>query len=169
MAKNYYQFDTNPRKIQTEEPDIKHKEKKTKIKIVKDKPKQQVKVSKEQKRKHVKLTMLAILVFTVLLAISYQNSQITVKFNQMQDQKKKLSAIQKENEQLEINIENSLNIKNIEKEAKEKLGVEKLTNKQTVYVTLPKKDYVESASEKVVVKEERNWLQKIIDYIFPNK
>ena len=113
--------------------------------------------------------MLAILVFTVLLAISYQNSQITVKFNQMQDQKKKLSAIQKENEQLEINIENSLNIKNIEKEAKEKLGMEKLTNKQTVYVTLPKKDYVESASEKVVVKEERNWLQKIIDYIFPNK
>lgn len=77
MAKNYYQFDTNPRKIQTEEPDIKHKEKKTKIKIVKDKPKQQVKVSKEQKRKHVKLTMFAILVFTVLLAISYQNSQIT--------------------------------------------------------------------------------------------
>ena len=113
--------------------------------------------------------MFAILVFTVLLAISYQNSQITVKFNQMQDQKKKLSAIQKENEQLEINIENSLNIKNIEKEAKEKLGMEKLTNKQTVYVTLPKKDYVESASEKVVVKEERNWLQKIIDYIFPNK
>ena len=44
-----------------------------------------------------------------------------------------------------------------------------MTNKQTVYVTLPKKDYVESASEKVVVKEERNWLQKIIDYIFPNK
>ena len=47
--------------------------------------------------------------------------------------------------------------------------MEKLTNKQTVYVTLPKKDYVESASEKVVVKEERNWLQKIIDYIFLNK
>ena len=169
MAKNYYQFDTNPRKFQTEEPDIKTKEKKDKIKIVKDKQKQQVKVSKEQKRKHVKLTMLAILVFTVLLAISYQNSQITVKFNEMQEQKKKLSAIQKENEQLEINIENSLNIKNKEKEAKEKLGMEKLTNKQTVYVTLPKKDYVESASEKVVVKEEKNWIQKIIDCIFPNK
>ena len=53
-GKNYYQFDTNPRKIQTEEPDIKHKEKKTKIKIVKDKPKQQVKVSKEQKKKTCK-------------------------------------------------------------------------------------------------------------------
>ena len=143
--------------------------KKSGLKVVKEMPKQQVEVSKEQKRKHVKLTMFAILAFTVLLAISYQNSQITVKFNEMQDQKKKLATIEKENEQLEINIENSLNIKNIEKEAKEKLGMEKLTNKQTVYVTLPKKDYVESASEKVVVKEEKNWIQKIIDCIFPNK
>ena len=112
--------------------------------------------------------MFALLAFAVLLAISYQNSQITVKFNEMQEQKKKLATMQKENEQLEINIENNLNIKNIEKEAKEKLGMEKLTNKQTVYVTLPKKDYVESATEKVVLKEEKTWLQKIADCLFPN-
>ena len=112
--------------------------------------------------------MFALLSFSVLLAIIYQNSQITVKFNEMQEQKKKLATMQKENEQLEINIENSLNIKNIEKEAKEKLGMEKLTNKQTVYVTLPKKDYVESATEKVVLKEEKTWLQKIADCLFPN-
>ena len=143
--------------------------KKSGLKVVKEMPKQQVEVSKEQKRKHVKLTMFAILAFTVLLAISYQNSQITVKFNEMQDQKKKLATIEKENEQLEINIENNLNIKNIEKEAKEKLGMEKLTNKQTVYVTLPKKDYVESATEKVVLKENKTWLQKIADWMFPNK
>ena len=105
--------------------------------------------------------MFALLAFAVLLAISYQNSQITVKFNEMQEQKKKLATMQKENEQLEINIENSLNIKNIEKEAKEKLGMEKLTNKQTVYVTLPKKDYVE-------LKEEKTWLQKIAACLFPN-
>ncbi len=171
MARNYYQYDTNPRKIQTEEqmPRKNKTRKKSGLKVVKEMPKQQVEVSKEQKRKHVKLTMFAILAFTVLLAISYQNSQITVKFNEMQDQKKKLATIEKENEQLEINIENNLNIKNIEKEAKEKLGMEKLTNKQTVYVTLPKKDYVESATEKVVLKENKTWLQKMADWMFPNK
>lgn len=171
MARNYYQYDTNPRKIQTEEqmPKKNKTRKKSGLKVVKEMPKQQVKVSNEQKRKHVKVTMFAILAFTVLLAISYQNSQITVKFNEMQDQKKKLATIEKENEQLEINIENNLNIKNIEKEAKEKLGMEKLTNKQTVYVTLPKKDYVESATEKVVLKENKTWLQKIADWMFPNK
>ena len=171
MARNYYQYDTNPRKVQTEEqmPNKNKSRKKSGLKVVKEMPKQQPKVSKEQKRKHVKLTMFALLAFTVLLAISYQNSQITVKFNEMQDQKKKLATIEKENEQLEINIENNLNIKNIEKEAKEKLGMEKLTNKQTVYVTLPKKDYVESATEKVVLKENKTWLQKIADWMFPNK
>lgn len=171
MARNYYQYDTNPRKIQTEEqmPKKNKTRKKSGLKVVKEMPKQQVKVSNEQKRKHVKVTMFTILAFTVLLAISYQNSQITVKFNEMQDQKKKLATIEKENEQLEINIENNLNIKNIEKEAKEKLGMEKLTNKQTVYVTLPKKDYVESATEKVVLKENKTWLQKIADWMFPNK
>ena len=117
MARNYYQYDTNPRKVQTEEqmPNKNKSRKKSGLKVVKEMPKQQPKVSKEQKRKHAKLTMFALLAFTVLLAISYQNSQITVKFNEMQEQKKKLATIQKENEQLEINIENNLNIKNIEK------------------------------------------------------
>ena len=53
----------------------------------------------------------------------------------------------------------------IEKQAKEKLGMQKLTNKQTVYVTLPKKDYVESATEEVFQVEEKSWIQNIIDMI----
>ena len=39
--------------------------------------------------------MFALLAFAVLLAISYQNSQITVKFNEMQEQKKKLATMKK--------------------------------------------------------------------------
>lgn len=163
-----YQYGTSPRKVETEQKQRtkKQKHKKTKIKLVEELPRQQVKISKEQKKKHIKLTILALTVFAVLLAISYQNSQITVKFNEMQDKKKELATLQKENEQLEINIENSLNLSNIEKEAKEKLGMDKLTNKQTVYISLPKKDYVESATEKVIIEEDKNWFEKIIDWIF---
>ena len=51
------------------------------------------------------------------------------------------------------------------KVAKEELGMEKLTNKQIVYVTLPKKDYVESASEKIQIEKEKNIWQKILDRI----
>ena len=41
-------------------------------------------------------------------------------FDKIQDQKKQLAALQKENEQLQVNIENNLNLNNIEKLAKEK-------------------------------------------------
>ena len=84
----------------------------------------------------------------------------------MQSLKKDLASIKKENEQLEVSIENSLNVNTVEKLAKEKLGMQKLTNKQTVYVALPKKDYVETSTEEVIVEEERNWLEQLIEKIF---
>ena len=170
MAQAKYQYGTSPRKI---EPDYtrktKQRPKRKALKVVEDLPRQQIKISSEQRKRQLKMTVTVVGLFLLLLTISCRNSQIDRQFDKIQDQKKQLAALQKENEQLEINIENNLNIKNIEKEAKEKLGMEKLTNKQTVYVTLPKKDYVESATEKVVLKEEKTWLQKIADWIFPNK
>jgi len=44
--------------------------------------------------------------------------------------------------------------------------MQKLTNKQTVYITLPKKDYVEPATEEVIKETEKNWFEKFIDKIF---
>lgn len=168
MAQERYQYGTSPRKLEPEYAPRGRKTKTTqkgKLEIVKDVPRQEIKLSKEQKRKQIKLILSVLGIFTVLLAISYQNAQINIKFNEMQKQKKELASLQKENEQLEVNIENSLNLNNIEKEAKEQLGMEKLTNKQTVYVSLPKKDYVEAAPEKVVIEDNKNWFQKIIEKI----
>ena len=167
MAQAKYQYGTSPRKI---EPDYNRKNKKVpkkgQLKIVKDLPQQQTKVSKEQRGKQFKMTVTVVGLFLLLLTISCRNSQIDKQFKQIQDQKKQLATIQKENEQLKVSIENSLNLNNIEKVAKEELGMQKLSTKQTVYVTLPKKDYVESASEKVVIEEEKNWWQEIAKKIF---
>ena len=45
--------------------------------------------------------------------------------------------------------------------------MQKLTNKQTVYVSLPKKDYIESTTEKVELsKDTKNWFEKFVDKIF---
>ena len=166
MAKPTYQYGTSPRKIATERPKKQKMEKKPKLKVVKDVPRQDVKISKAQRKKQLQTTLLAVFVFAILLAIGYRNSQINVKFNEMQNQKKQLATLEKENEQLKINIVNGLNLNNIEKEAKEKLGMQKLTNKQTVHISLPKKDYVEAATEKVVLEEQKNWFEKIVDWIF---
>lgn len=167
MAQVKYQYGTSPRKI---EPDYNKKAKKVtakkQLQIVKDLPKQQVKISNEQKKKQIKMTFTVIGVFLILLTISCRNSQIDKKFSEIQEQKKILAELQKENEQLEVSIENSLNYKNIEKVAKEELGMEKLTSKQIVYVTLPKKDYIESASEKIVIEEEKSWWEQFIEKFF---
>jgi len=158
MARAEYQYSTSPRKL---EPEYRSQKRKQKLRVVEDLPRQEVKVSKEQKRKRIQLTITVIAIFGLLLTISYRNSQINEKFNEMQSLKKELSSLQKENEQLKVNIANGLNLANIEKLAKEKLGMQKLTNKQIVYVSLPKKDYVESASEKVVIKDQTNWFEKL--------
>ena len=143
-----YQYETSPRKI---EPNERKKKRKENIKLVKDLPRQEIKISKEQKMKHRKATLLVLAIFAVLFTISYRNTKINEKFNEMQTLKAEVSSLQKENEQLQVTIENSLNLSNIEKQAKEKLGMQKLTNKQTVYVNLPKKDYIEAATEKVEI------------------
>ena len=164
MAQARYQYETSPRKL---EPEIKRKSKKAKLRVVEDLPRQDVKISAEQKKRQTKITLIVIGIFLLLLTISYRNSQINESFNNVQKLKRELSSLQKENEQLKVNIENGLNLSNIEKLAKEKLGMQKLTNGQTVYVALPKKDYTESASEKVMIEEEsKNWFEQIIDKIF---
>ena len=167
MAQAKYQYGTSPRKL---EPDYTRKTsqrpKRKPLKVVKELPRQQIQISKEQRKKQMKTTVTVVGLFLLLLTISCRNSQIDRQFDQIQDQKKQLAALQKENEQLKVSIENSVNISNIEKVAKEELGMQKLSGKQTVYVTLPKKDYVESASEKVVIEKSKTWWEKVADKIF---
>ena len=157
MARSRYEYGTNPRKLEPDNGKVKQPQKK-KLKALEDLPK--------QRKTQIKLAFLVAGIFLILLTISYRNSQINEKFSEVQTLKKELSNIQKENEQLKVSIENSININTIEKLAKEKLGMQKLTNKQTVYVALPKKDYVESASEEVTIEEEKNWFEQLIEKIF---
>ena len=164
MEQAKYQYGTSPRKL---EPDYtrKTKQKRRPLKVVEDLPRQQIKVSKEQRKRQMRTTVTVVGLFLLLLTISCRNSQIDRQFDQIQDQKKQLAALQKENEQLKVSIENSINISNIEKVAKEELGMQKLSSKQTVYIALPKKDYVETAAEKVVINDNQSWWQKLADKI----
>ena len=169
-----YQYETSPRKVQPEyelpQEKIKEKSKQTKGKIkkrvyTKNKKKTKWKVHMRPKDKVVVYIALG---FIVLFAISYQNSLITESFNEKEALKKNLATIEKENEQLKVNIENSLNLTNIEQLAKERLGMQKLDNSQKVYINLDKKDYVQSATEEVVIEQEKTWWEKIIEVLTQN-
>ena len=164
MARSY-QYGTSPRKIQ---PNYRPRKKTTqKEKIIKANEEQQrINNLKAEKRRQHKNIATIVGVFLILLAISYRNSLITERFNEIQDKKNELAAIEKTNGQLEVSIESSLNLGNVEKEAKKSLGMNKLSDKQKVYVTLPKKDYIESTTESVKIEEESNWFQSLINKIF---
>lgn len=163
-----FEYGTTPRK--KEEPTYK---KKTKVKKQYQK---QLKINQEQrknaikleKKKHNKNVAYIFAIFVILLIVSYRSSLINERFNAIQNDKQKLASIEKTNGQLEVSIESSLNLSNIEQAAKDKLGMKKADNSQKVFVTLDKKDYVECSEDYAESSErtESNWFNKIIDAIF---
>lgn len=173
MAYNRYQYETSPRKIQPEyKPQTKKYPKKSTARKTKETSKKEINKKQKQKKKEkrelkieVKVIAYVAIGFTVLLAISYRNSVINEKFTQNKSLKSDLATIQKENEQLEVNIESSLNLKTIEQSARELLGMQKLEKSQTVYINLPKQDYIEPASEEIIEEDNTSLWQKIIKFI----
>lgn len=162
-----YQYETSPRKLQPEyEPRIKKYPKKSTARKLKVEPKKRAKPKEKHKLKpEAKVMLYVVIGFMILLAISYRNSVINEKFAENKNLKSNLATIQKENEQLEANIESNLNLKTIEQSAKELLGMQKLENSQSVYINLPKQDYIEPAAEEIVTEKNISIWEKIINFI----
>lgn len=164
MANRNYQYETSPRKY---EPEYNDKSKRKKAK--KAKTSKKVASKKYTKLENFKFKFMCILnavaLLSVIFIISSRSALITQSFAEIQSLKTKISEIKKENDQLEINIQNSLNLNSIEQTAKDMLGMQKLTNKQTIYLSLPKKDYIEPSTEKVILEEETTIIQKICEFI----
>ena len=116
-----YQYETSPRKLQPEYEPRKNPYEKKKSSTQNVKKAKNNKQAKKHLKPKVKLVIYIAVGFAILFAISYQNSLITESFNQKESLKKNLSAIEKENEQLKVNIEKSLNLNNVEQSAKEML------------------------------------------------
>lgn len=163
---NKYQYETSPRKLEPEYTPIKnpYKSKKTTARKIETVPKKNIREAqiKKQKRKAIKYLIVG---FIILFGMSYRSSQIDENFAKIQDLKQELAEVEKQNAQLEISIENGLNLNNLEQEAKEQLGMQKLNSKQTTYITLPKTDYIEQAAEEVIIEENQGVIKGIISGI----
>lgn len=166
---NRYQYETSPRKLQPEYKPVKKKyPKKSTARKAETTKKQVAKPKTKVKRKmksQAKVVLYIAVVFGILFAISYRNSLINEDFSKIKSLKSDLAAIQKENGQLQVNIENSLNLQNVEQSAKELLGMQKLNSSQSVYINLPKQDYIEPATEEIKKEEHITWYQKIFNLI----
>lgn len=156
-----YQYETSPRKLKPDydEPRKKYPKKSTTRKTSNKKQ------AKTKPINQAKILMYIAIGFAALFIISYRYAVIDNTYANLKGLKSDLAAVEKETAQLEANIESSLKLTTIEEEAKEQLGMQKVSAEQKVYVSLPKTDYVESSSE--VIKEEtsNNWFMQIINKI----
>lgn len=173
-SRNYgYQYDTNPRKIKPEYDTAKKKKspkknkKSTAKKQTTNKNESAINKAKSKLENKTKfeIGMKTVLLFAILFFIVFRGTQIDESFSKIQNLKIEKTALQKANDQIEVNIQNSLNLNKIEQAAKEKLGMQKLSSRQTVYVSLPKKDYVEHKAEEVIMEENVGFFTKIINTI----
>lgn len=169
-----YQYETSPRKIKPDYSKPKrntsqnNKAKvKTKAKPKVKEPEKKVIKNRVKKQDDVKAKNLLIaktkvavffkcaLLFLIVFFMIFMNTRLSESITQIQKLKAQITEIQKENDQLEINIQNNINLNNIEQAAKELLGMQKLSSRQTFYISLPKRDYVEPRTEKVIIEEEK--------------
>ena len=161
---NRYQYETSPRKLEPEySPVTKKYPKKSVTPRNRNKTKNISKASIIRRKDQFKWIAAVLIVFSAVLTMSYRNSHIDESFSKTEELKEKYMAIEKENDQMKVDIENSLNYNNVEQQAKELLGMQKLSNKQTVYVNLPKKDYIQPATETVVIEKNDGFINTVIN------
>lgn len=165
MAYNrYYQYETSPRKLKPEyEPVKKTYPKRSTAKRISKKEE-----AKMTKAMYKKIIFYIAMCFVGLFVISYRYALIDDTHASLKKEETKLAALEKENKQIEANIESNLNLSKIEQEAKDLLGMQKLSSEQIVYVTLPKIDHIEASSEKIKTIENQNWLIAIFQKIAQN-
>ena len=175
---NKYQYETSPKKVA---PEYRPKKKQPTKTVTKKNqsitPKKQMPKSaknpnadlakkaklKQDRKRKAKVIFMVMFLFLVLFVISYRSSLISENFAEIKNLKKDLEVLEKENQQLDVGIESTLNLNNIEKIATEKLGMQKLKSDQIVYVNLQREDYIQPASEKVVMEENQSFWQKILN------
>ena len=160
MAIQRYQYETSPRKLE----EIYRQEKpKVPKKNVAPRKKTVSKTEIIHKSNRTKIIISLIAVFASIFAISYRNSKIDESFTKNEELKQAYLSIEKENEQMKVDIENSLNFSNIAQEAQQLLGMQKLSTKQIIYVNLPKKDYIQPAAESIVIEKDESIFDKILN------
>ena len=168
---DYYNYDTSPRKIEPEyevEEKVSHT---SEVKKTRTRKQQQQHSRVQETRKNLKRILYIGIAFIILFVISYRYAVINIQFEEKESLKSELADIQKQNQQLKVNIEQGMNINTVEQQAKERLGMQKMDNSQKVYINLDKSDYVESSTSTSngETTQTETWWSKLLKDLFKIK
>ena len=113
-----------------------------------EKQKQRRKAVRKQQMALYRLMLVGVVfVFIAASALVYVNVMALRAASDIENLEKDLAMVVDNNKQKEIKINQSLDMKNIEKRAIEELGMQKPDNTQIVYVDVRKENYVAVAGE----------------------
>ena len=129
----YYEYETSPRKLRPEYERETYKVPVSRKKVNTQSTKKKTTKSSQKVDTTVvfKYCMFSLAIFMMLFAFIYSDSKVDEAFSRIQLLKTDMSKLQKENDQLEIGIQNSLNLNNIEQAAKE-LSIGQMTLKDII-------------------------------------
>lgn len=167
MASYGYQYGTAAKKLEPEERAPKKSPKKAKNttkktkKTIKSKKYQDKIKAGEARVARTNFAILMVIALGCILLLMYRNVKIRESFAGVQALSKEISAIEKENSQIAVNIQNNLNLTNIESIATTTLGMQKLSSKQTVYINLDTKDYTEISQKSITKEPKISLIEKI--------
>lgn len=159
-----YQYESAARKIEYDDTPKKKAKKSTPSKKTKSAKKKNA--EKEAKIAKRNFTIMIMIILGCTLLIVYRNVLINQSFSEVQSLSKEVASLEKENSQILVNIQNSLNLSTIESTATSTLGMQKLSSKQTIYISLDTKDYVEVSTEQTQEEKEgffENLWNKFLD------
>lgn len=158
-----YEYGTSPRKYQQEYVPTQKKRKK---KVV---PKKSNRIEKKEEKKLNKNIVFLVVVFILpSILTSLIASKIDVVQTDISKMKAKIESITKENTELDFELQKAFSLTNIEKQAKEKLNMQKLSNSQIRYVNINKEDRVEPVISSVIKEREQTFFEKVISFLKGN-
>lgn len=120
------------------EPKVSPRKRHVKTKAERLKEKQQI---MEMARYHLKFLFTASVIFAGCIVMMMFNATITEKQENIKQLNYQLNTLKEENLSLEADISAQLDLKYIEKEATERLGMSKPADYQIVYIDVPKSNY----------------------------
>ena len=158
-----YEYGTSPRKYAEEYIP------KKKIRTSR-KPKSKVNTNKNVKKKSLNAYLYFGFAIIILFAflVSIRSSKIEQRNVKIQEEKNQIEQIKNENVELNMELQKALSLNNIEKQAKDKLGMQKLKNSQIRYVKLDKQDYVEPVSITRIEDKKTSLWSKIVTFFKGN-
>ncbi|NLY42442.1 MAG: hypothetical protein GX066_00375 [Clostridiaceae bacterium] len=95
----------------------------------------------------IRTLLQVLLCFGVAFFIILRYAAIAEESSQVEAYKKQLNQLKRNNEQMQVELDRSINLQKIEEIAKNRLGMRRPEKYQIVYVTIEKKDYAEVVYE----------------------